>query len=326
MNYWLKKLIFLLIVVLILVVPVITRGADVCFIWNSCYVKTPTEGWNPTNLSQIEEALDINRVKGGARENPIVIQGIQDNLKYIGEEKAKIQPWIDAENILKLVWDNPTSPSVSANDLVNALNKLDQLQKNPTTVFTELQNNFLTLNNLYLRQQIALKQGNPAIAQQLQKPIDAIKGQQDTARSIADSSIPSVCKDIIRDFGCNVVYGITIVFHNLFMPLAGQVLKWANDFFNLVFQYTVRDFGNYISPTTTGADGTTVSTIGAVQRGWTVSRDLVNMALIFVLIYAALGLILKADNNQKKVVAYVIVVALLVNFSAMLTGIVIDAS
>jgi len=65
----------------------------------------------------------------------------------------------------------------------------------------------------------------------------------------------------------------------------------------------------------------------SVQTGWTVFRDLANMVFIFVLVYIAIATILQLSNfNTKRVLATLIIVALLLNFSFFLTGIVIDIS
>jgi len=67
--------------------------------------------------------------------------------------------------------------------------------------------------------------------------------------------------------------------------------------------------------------------LDSVQTGWTVFRDLANMVFIFVLVYIAIATILQLSNfNTKRVLATLIIVALLLNFSFFLTGIVIDIS
>src|SRR3989338_3206942 len=95
-------------------------------------------------------------------------------------------------------------------------------------------------------------------------------------------------------------------------------LNWllivANQLFNLAIKISVQDFKAYA-----GSD--------TVRAAWVVARDLVNLSLIFLLLYAALSLILNLPKvDGKRLVVQVVVVALLVNFSAFLTGIVIDAS
>jgi len=67
--------------------------------------------------------------------------------------------------------------------------------------------------------------------------------------------------------------------------------------------------------------------IAGVQTGWEIFRDFANMFFIFILLYIAVMTILQLGGfNTKKVLANLIIVALLVNFSFFLTGVVIDAS
>lgn len=96
--------------------------------------------------------------------------------------------------------------------------------------------------------------------------------------------------------------------------LVGQVLKLVNWLFNKVFDLSVRQFNVfYESP--------------GIKIAWGVVRDLVNVTLLFVLLYAALGLVLEVFRiDSKNIVKNVILVALLINFSYFLTGVVIKAS
>ena len=64
-----------------------------------------------------------------------------------------------------------------------------------------------------------------------------------------------------------------------------------------------------------------------IKDGWTLVRDLLNLVFIFILLFAAISTILQYGNMDiKKILPSLIVVALLVNFSMMITKMVIDAS
>jgi len=64
-----------------------------------------------------------------------------------------------------------------------------------------------------------------------------------------------------------------------------------------------------------------------IGDGWRVVRDLSNIFFIFILMYAAIGLILKLHQfDAKSIIAKVIMIGLLVNFSLFFTRIIIDAS
>jgi len=62
-----------------------------------------------------------------------------------------------------------------------------------------------------------------------------------------------------------------------------------------------------------------------VTDSWTIVRNVANLAFIFILLYIAIATILGIGNYQQ-ILIYLVIVALLVNFSAFFTKIVIDAS
>ncbi len=62
-----------------------------------------------------------------------------------------------------------------------------------------------------------------------------------------------------------------------------------------------------------------------ISNSWTSVRNLANMAFIFILIYIAFTIMLRAETtNTIKTLAWVIAIALIVNFSFLLTRVVID--
>ena len=66
---------------------------------------------------------------------------------------------------------------------------------------------------------------------------------------------------------------------------------------------------------------------GVVATGWGISRDIVNMFLIFILLYIAIATILQVSGyGAKELLATLIVIAFLVNFSLVITKMIIDAS
>jgi hypothetical protein len=65
----------------------------------------------------------------------------------------------------------------------------------------------------------------------------------------------------------------------------------------------------------------------AVNKGWQVSRDIVNLFLIFILLYIAIATILQISGyGAKELLATLIIIAFLVNFSLVITRLIIDAS
>lgn len=64
-----------------------------------------------------------------------------------------------------------------------------------------------------------------------------------------------------------------------------------------------------------------------VKEGWGAVRDIVNIFFIIALLYVAIKLILSLDSsNTKKFITYVVIIALLINFSLFFTQVIIDAS
>ena len=64
-----------------------------------------------------------------------------------------------------------------------------------------------------------------------------------------------------------------------------------------------------------------------ITNGWRVVRDLANIFFIFIMMYIAIAMILQIHGaDVKKMLAKVIIIALLVNFSLFFTRVVIDAS
>ena len=71
----------------------------------------------------------------------------------------------------------------------------------------------------------------------------------------------------------------------------------------------------------------TFSKIDAIYAGWKISRDLINIFFIFILLYIAIATILRLTGyGAKELLVKVVIIALLVNFSLVITKVVIDAS
>ncbi len=65
----------------------------------------------------------------------------------------------------------------------------------------------------------------------------------------------------------------------------------------------------------------------AVNKGWGLGRDIVNIFLIFILLYIAIATILQLSGyGAKQLLTTLIVIAFLVNFSLVITKLIIDAS
>jgi hypothetical protein len=100
--------------------------------------------------------------------------------------------------------------------------------------------------------------------------------------------------------------------------VVAQVIKWLASWV-MVAGGTILDFSIDYSIRSQNLESE------GVKIAWKVIRDVANMTFIFILLYIAISTILQAGGVQaKRALSTLVVVALLVNFSFFLTGIVID--
>jgi len=99
--------------------------------------------------------------------------------------------------------------------------------------------------------------------------------------------------------------------------LASWLLALSGVVFNWLILHTVVNFGDvYTSGVKT-----------AVENGWTAFRDISNILIIGIFTFIAISIILGLKEfGQKKLIANVLLVAVLINFSLLGTKMVIDAS
>jgi len=116
------------------------------------------------------------------------------------------------------------------------------------------------------------------------------------------------CVSLIFDF---VSCLVSASYYLIFMPISGLTALAAGvlDFF--IFYSTSDDAYNDVF----------------VTKAWGAVRDIANIFFIIALLYIAIKTILNLGNsNSKKLLTYVIIVALVINFSLFFTKVVIDAS
>lgn len=90
------------------------------------------------------------------------------------------------------------------------------------------------------------------------------------------------------------------------LGLASLILAWVTSPHFIGLSYTTNDF---------------------VMLGWTLTRDLANMFFIIVLVVIGLATALRrGDYGAKKALPLLILIALLINFTPVITGLIIDAS
>ena len=99
-----------------------------------------------------------------------------------------------------------------------------------------------------------------------------------------------------------------------------EVSRWflivAGTLFNWLVENTIIQFGAWY-----------LTIKGAVETAWTAFRDIANIFIIGIFTYVAISIILGLkDFGQKKMIASVLIVAVLINFSLLFTKMVIDVS
>jgi len=109
-------------------------------------------------------------------------------------------------------------------------------------------------------------------------------------------------KDMFIGMFSTILYYIVFRPLSLVLSIAGYLLDWA--------------FGLQ-----------TFTDVPIVQEGWTITRDLANMFFVLILLVIAMATILKVETyGMKSLLPKLIAVALLINFSLVFCGVVIDSS
>jgi hypothetical protein len=128
----------------------------------------------------------------------------------------------------------------------------------------------------------------------------AIKGL-DIAEMLSESVLKTVLTVIAS------IYQFAII------PLLGVLVRIAAGCLDLALRFTL--------------DSKNITNIdGAIQQTWMIIRNIFNITFIFILLYTAIRTILgTAGTDTKKMIANVVIAALLINFSLFITRILIDA-
>lgn len=102
------------------------------------------------------------------------------------------------------------------------------------------------------------------------------------------------------------------VLHDVLAVLASNIMALAGLLLDHVIEFAI----NF-----------NIGGLEAVITGWTVIRDLCNLVFIFILLFIAIATILRiVSYGMKELLVKVIIIALLLNFSLMITKFIIDAS
>lgn len=112
-----------------------------------------------------------------------------------------------------------------------------------------------------------------------------------------------------------LIGSFSITVNAWFLELAGLL-------FNFLVYYTVITFGSF------GGNASTLANVtNGINVGWTLFRDLSNIVIIGLFTFIAISIILGLkEYGAKKLVARVLIIAVLINFSLLFTKLIVDAS
>lgn len=177
-----------------------------------------------------------------------------------------------------------------------------------------------------LRAQRAALQNNTAVRDRLIREAEAhrnaINSGNATARDQATNAAQDAANQSASAMGidcefnltgksfdpraCLVIYGAAI--SDLGLHFTIWVLHLVEGLFNTTITFTIVEFSEFINQP-------------FVKEVWSQMRNLANVLMLFILLYAAIGLVLELRNvESKRIVTNVIFAALLINFSFFLTG------
>lgn len=104
----------------------------------------------------------------------------------------------------------------------------------------------------------------------------------------------------------------------LFIGMAVWFLGIAGSLFDLLIKYTILDFGSTLKDTGIMAN---------IENVWGAFRDIGNIVIIGMFVFVAISIILNLQTyGEKKMIARLLIVAILINFSLFFTKIIIDTS
>ena len=103
-----------------------------------------------------------------------------------------------------------------------------------------------------------------------------------------------------------------------FLTMGGAILLIAGWLFDFLVMHGLINFQGTLS---------SLGILDAIETGWTVFRDLANIAIIGMFTFIAIGTILgSTDYGAKKLLSRVLIIAILINFSLLFCKLIIDAS
>lgn len=140
--------------------------------------------------------------------------------------------------------------------------------------------------------------------------------------SCSSALIPSLCSAISNGFSF-VFGGIFNLLISAVIQLGVKILQIASYLFDILINRTIIQFGS----TDAGKGVLTEGVKAGINTAWSAFRDLANILIIGFFTFIAINIILGSTTyGNKKLIARVLVIAILINFSLLFTKIIIDFS
>jgi hypothetical protein len=115
------------------------------------------------------------------------------------------------------------------------------------------------------------------------------------------------------DWLTETIYTILVGFGSIFLVVGGTLL-------DLTVSWFIVEMGDWFT-----GDGANITP--SVVAGWTLIRDLLNLGFIFGLVWIGIKTILNSeDSGTRRALGYLIAAAILINFSLLITQVIIDFS
>ncbi len=117
-------------------------------------------------------------------------------------------------------------------------------------------------------------------------------------------------------WGSCIIKWAAMLSYEVVLKICALILWMAGMILDFVIKYTIIDMAKHVAE------------MSGINIAWKVLRDLMNIAFIFLLLYEAITLIIGQSTLQKvkNFVTYMVLAALLINFSLFFTKVMIDAS
>lgn len=142
---------------------------------------------------------------------------------------------------------------------------------------------------------------------------DISQGSTQVQEATPNTDKADFLPDCVEGFADIDLVGCAIVlYYNVLFVPTSYLFGLAGKFFDATFGYSIMD---------------TSYRTGFVTEGWAIVRDFCNLFFIFVLIYAAFGMILSIHSiKAKEIIINTILIGLLINFSLLAGQLMIDSS